>query len=151
MMTTAHENALDVAKRFFAAFEGRDRDGVLDVLAPHANITIPLSIQGTPEPWYVFDGREHVMGYIDSVVAKFDRIAFLDKVYTVAQDAKSVFLQANGDILSTAEHLVYRNVYVFRVDIDDNKVVKVWEYANPVAYANLGIENSQAETAAQTR
>ncbi|AVZ75386.1 hypothetical protein SLUN_27470 [Streptomyces lunaelactis] len=150
-MTTNHETALDTAKALFAAFEGRDPQGVRALLVPHANITIPLSIEGTPDPWYVFDGIEHVMGYIESVAAKFDHVAFLDKVYTVSEDAKSVFLQANGDILSTAEQLVYRNVYVFRLDIQDAKVAKVWEYANPVAYANLGIKNSDAEAAAQAR
>ncbi|MBT2386770.1 nuclear transport factor 2 family protein [Streptomyces sp. ISL-11] len=150
-MNMDHETALNTAKRFFAAFEGRDPEGVRALLSPEANVTIPLSIAGTPAPWYVFDGREHVMGYIDSVVAKFDRVAFLDKVYTVSADAGSVFLQANGDILSTAEQLVYRNVYVFRIDIEDARIVKVWEYANPVAYANLGIENSEAEAAAQAR
>lgn len=150
-MNNAHQDALDLAKAFFAAFEGRDAAGVEAVLAPTANITIPLSIEGTPEPWYVFDGKDHVMGYVQSVVAKFDHLAFLDKVYTVSEDAKSVFLQANGNILSTAEKLVYRNVYIFKVEVDNGKIVKVWEYANPVAYANLGIENSEAEAAAQAR
>ncbi|WP_371502587.1 nuclear transport factor 2 family protein [Kitasatospora sp. NBC_00374] len=150
-MTTHHDTALNTAKAFFAAFEGRDPGSMRAVLAPHANITIPLSIEGTPAPWYVFDGQEHVLGYVESVAAKFDHVAFLDKVYTVSADAKSVFLQANGDILATAEKLVYRNVYIFRVEVEDGKVVKVWEYANPVAYANLGIQNSDAEAAAQAR
>ncbi|WP_113698535.1 nuclear transport factor 2 family protein [Nonomuraea lactucae] len=148
-MNTVHQDALSLAQAFFAAFEGRDPAGVEAVLAPEANITIPLSIEGTPEPWYVFDGREHVMGYIHSVAAKFDRVAFLDKVYTVSEDGSSVFLQANGDILSTAEKLVYRNVYIFKVDIANGKIVKVWEYANPVAYANLGIKDSESESAAK--
>ncbi|WP_113701192.1 nuclear transport factor 2 family protein [Nonomuraea lactucae] len=150
-MSDAHQDALSLAQAFFAAFEGRDPEGVAALLAPEANITIPLSIEGTPEPWYVFDGKEHVMGYIRSVAAGFDRVAFLDKVYTVSQDARSVFLQANGDILSTAEKLVYRNVYIFKIDVEGGKIVKVWEYANPVAYANLGIQDSEAEAAAQAR
>ncbi|MFI2352781.1 nuclear transport factor 2 family protein [Streptomyces sp. NPDC019443] len=148
-MDTTHQKALDTAKGFITAFEGRDRDAVADLLAPTATFTIPLSIEGTPEPWYVFDSPQSVLGYIESVAAKFDHVAFLDKVWTVSEDARSVFLQANGDILSTAEKLVYNNVYIFRIDVQDGKVVKVWEYANPVAYANLGIENSEAEAAAQ--
>lgn len=150
-MDTTHQKALDTAKGFIAAFEGRDRDAVAELLAPTANFIIPLSIEGTPEPWYVFDSPESVLGYIESVAAKFDHVAFLDKVWTVSEDARSVFLQANGDILSTAEKLVYNNVYIFRIDVQDGKVVKVWEYANPVAYANLGIKNSETEAAAQAR
>ncbi|MFI6493789.1 nuclear transport factor 2 family protein [Streptomyces sp. NPDC050564] len=148
-MDTTHQDALETAQAFIAAFESRDRDAVAGLLAPGATFTIPLSIEGTPEPWYVFDSPEHVLGYIASVAAKFDHVAFLDKVWTVSEDARSVFLQANGDILSSAEKLVYNNVYIFRIDVQDGQITKVWEYANPVAYANLGIANSEAETAAQ--
>lgn len=150
-MSAVAQDALSLAQHFFAAFEDRDPARIEALLTPEATVVIPLSIEGTPEPWYVFDGREHVMGYIRSVAAKFDRVAFLDKVYTVSEDGSSVFLQANGDILSTVEKLVYRNVYIFKVDIVDGKIVKVWEYANPVAYANLGIKDSEAEAAAQAR
>lgn len=149
IMSTVHQDALALAQEFFTAFENRDPAGVEKVLAPEAGITIPLSIDGTPEPWYVFEGREHVLGYIRSVAEKFDHVAFPDKVWTVGENGSSVFLQANGDILSTAEKLVYRNVYIFKVDIADGKIVKVWEYANPVAYANLGIKDSEAESSAK--
>lgn len=148
-MKNTQENALAVAQAFFAGFEGRDAEAVGAVLSDTASITIKLDLEGTPDPWYVFDGKEHVLGYIASVAAKFDRVAFLDKEWTVAADGTSVFLQTNGDILSTAEQLVYRNVYVFKVELDGDKVARVLEYANPVTYANLGIENSDAENAAQ--
>ncbi|MFI6005216.1 hypothetical protein ACIA98_33275 [Streptomyces sp. NPDC051366] len=92
-----------------------------------------------------------MLAYIGSVGAKFDHVAFMDKVWTVSEDARSVYLQANGDILSSAEKLLYNNVYIFRVDVADGQIVKVWEYANPVAYANLGIADSAAEAAAQAR
>ncbi|WAZ26672.1 nuclear transport factor 2 family protein [Streptomyces cinnabarinus] len=150
-MNITHHKALETAQAFIAAFEDRDRDAVAALLAPIASFTIPLSIEGTPEPWYVFDSPEQVLGYIASVAAKFDHVAFLDKVWTVSEDARSVFLQANGDILSSAEKLVYNNVYIFRIDVQDGQITTVWEYANPVAYANLGIANSEAEAAAQAR
>ncbi|MGW7410154.1 nuclear transport factor 2 family protein [Streptomyces sp. NPDC054833] len=148
---SVHQRTLATAQAFIAAFENRDPAAVAALLAPTATFTIPLSIAGTPEPWYVFDSPAHILGYIESVAAKFDHVAFLDKVWTVSEDARSVFLQANGDILSSAEKLVYNNVYIFRIDVVDGQITQVWEYANPVAYANLGIENSEAEAAAQKR
>ncbi|MEU6894676.1 hypothetical protein ABZ934_23250 [Streptomyces sp. NPDC046557] len=44
-----------------------------------------------------------MLGYIESIAAKFDHVAFLDKRWTVGEDARSVVLQADGDILSSAE------------------------------------------------
>jgi ketosteroid isomerase-like protein len=148
-MNSSHQKSLRTAQAFVAAFEDRDPAAVATLLADDATFVIPLSIAGTPEPWYVFDSPAAVLAYIESVSAKFDQVAFLDKVWTVSEDARSVFLQANGDILSSAEKLVYNNVYIFRIDVADGLVVKVWEYANPVAYANLGISDSDAEAAAR--
>jgi ketosteroid isomerase-like protein len=145
------ERALGLARRFFAGFEARDPAAVGETLADDATVVIRLNIDGTPDPWYVFDGKAHVLAYIGSVSAKFDRVAFIDKQWTVAADASSIFLQANGDIISSAEKLSYRNVYVFKVELQGDKILRVVEYANPVTYANLGIKNSESEEAAQAR
>src|SRR4051794_27319373 len=59
-MDSTHLTTLDTAKAFIAAFENRDRDAVAQLLAPTARFVIPLSIEGTPEPWYVFEGPESV-------------------------------------------------------------------------------------------
>ncbi|SFR29616.1 Ketosteroid isomerase-related protein [Lentzea waywayandensis] len=148
-MNNVHQKSLQTAQAFIAAFESRDPAAVASLLADDATFVIPLSIAGTPEPWYVFDSPAAVRSYIEAVAAKFDHVAFVDQVWTVSEDARSVFLQANGDILSSTEKLVYNNVYIFRIDVADGHIVKVWEYANPVAYANLGITDSEAEAAAQ--
>ncbi|MFG2123899.1 nuclear transport factor 2 family protein [Streptomyces sp. NPDC048710] len=148
-MNSVHQKTLETAQAFVTAFENRDPTTVASLLSQDATFVIPLSIAGTPEPWYVFDSPTAVLAYIESVAAKFDHVTFLNKVWTVSEDARSVFLQANGDILSNAEKLVYNNVYIFRIDVADGHIVKVWEYANPVAYANLGIADSEAEAAAQ--
>ncbi|MET8014666.1 hypothetical protein ABZU86_31510 [Streptomyces sp. NPDC005271] len=55
------------------------------------------SIAGAPEPWYVFDSPAAVLARIESVAAEFDPVAFLDKGWTVSEDARAVFLQVNGD------------------------------------------------------
>jgi ketosteroid isomerase-like protein len=146
---TQHQVALPIAQEFFAGFEARNPEAVGNTLTDDASIIIKLDLAGTPNPWYAFEGKDHVLAYNASVAAKFDRVEFLDKEWTVANDGTAVFLQTNGDILSTAENLDYKNVYVFKVELVDGKVKRVLEYANPVTYANLGITNSEAEDAAQ--
>lgn len=147
-MTIDRHAELDLAQQFITAFEGRDPAGVLATLHPAATLTIRLHIDGSPRPWYVFEGAEHIRGYIESVAAKFDRVAFLDQVWTVGADGGAVFVEARGDITSAAEKLDYRNVYVFKFELEDGKVARVVEYANPVTYANLGIQDSAAEASA---
>jgi ketosteroid isomerase-like protein len=149
-MTTTTTRALELAQAFFAGFEARSPEAVGALLSPTASLIIRLDIDGEPDPWYAFEGREQILAYIASVAAKFDHVAFLDKEWTVANDGSSVFLQANGDILSSAEKLEYRNVYVFKLELEGGAVARVVEYANPVTYANLGIQDSEAESAARS-
>ncbi|MFI2371593.1 hypothetical protein [Streptomyces sp. NPDC018833] len=80
-----------------------------------------------PTRWYVFDSPAAALDYIESVAAKSGHVAFLDKLWTVSEDANSVFSQANGDALSSAEKLVYNDVHTFRIDVADGQIVKVWE------------------------
>jgi ketosteroid isomerase-like protein len=147
-MTIEVDRHLGIAQRFIKAFEERDPDGVVATLHAEATLTIRLHIDGSPKPWYVFEGPEHIRGYIESVAAKFDRVAFLEQVWTAGVEGDAVFVEARGDIQSSAEKLDYRNVYVFKFEVEDGKVKKVVEYANPVTYANLGIQDSEAEAAA---
>jgi len=112
-MSTTTDTSLKLAQQFLAAFAAGDPDAALALMPEDANLTIRLGIDGTPAPWYVFDGAAHVRGYIESVAAKFDHVAFLDQVWTVGHDGASVFVETRGDILSSAEKLTYRNVYVF--------------------------------------
>ena len=147
-MTIDTHQELSIAQQFISAFEARDPEGVLATLHPEATLTIRLHIDGSPEPWYVFEGPEHIRGYIESVAAKFDRVAFLDQVWTAGVGGDAVFVETRGDIQSSAEKLDYRNVYVFKFELEDGKVKQVIEYANPVTYANLGIQDSDAEAAA---
>jgi ketosteroid isomerase-like protein len=138
--TTESGTAVEItAESYFRALEARDRNALADLLDDGATITIPLSIEGTPEPWFVFRGKEQALGYLDSVVANFDSIRLLDKELSVSTDGRTVFLETRSDILTSAQKLTYQNIYVFRLVIVDGKVVDVREYANPVPFANLGM------------
>lgn len=149
-MTQIHLNAQAIAESFFEGFEARSAEAVGAVLSDDANIVIRFHIDGSPKPWYAFEGKEQCLAYIAAVGAKFDRVAFIDREWTMSLDGKSVFLQCQGDILSTAEQLIYRNVYIWKLEISEGKIHQVTEYANPVTYANLGIKNSDAESTAQS-
>lgn len=148
-MTNTQLTALQLSQQFMNAFAGRDPEAAAALLAEDSTLTIALGISGSPDPWYLFEGKTQVRGYIEAVAAKFDQVAFLDQEWHASLDGRTAFMEARGDILSSAEGLEYRNVYVFKVVVSEGLVVHVTEYANPVAYANLGIEDSEAEAAAR--
>jgi ketosteroid isomerase-like protein len=56
---------------------------------------------------------------------------FIDRRITAAADRATTFVQARGDFV-TADGRPYQNVYVFRFDWSDGKIVSWEEYANPI-------------------
>lgn len=110
------------AKNFISAFEACDPAAIGQLLSDDSRLIIRLNIDGTPSPWYAFDGKEHILGYISSVGAKFDRVSFNDQEWTVSHDGRAVFLQANGDIISSAEKLTYNKVYVFKFELEGQQI-----------------------------
>jgi ketosteroid isomerase-like protein len=56
---------------------------------------------------------------------------FTDRRITVSADGATTFVQTRGDFLTT-DGRPYRNVYVFRFDWLDDKIVSWEEYANPI-------------------
>jgi ketosteroid isomerase-like protein len=63
------------------------------------------------------------------------RIRFADQRVSVVADGRTSFVQANGDF-TTADGRPYNNVYVFRLDWRDGRVVSGEEYFNPVTFSN---------------
>jgi Ketosteroid isomerase-related protein len=149
-MTPAHRDTLALAERFFAAMEDQDREAMAELFAPDATITIPLSLDGSPNPLGVFRGRREAMSYVDTVLTNFERTVMLDKTFTVSEDAGTVFIQAKGDLVTRGTRQPYRNVYVFRIDVRDGRIAAIWEYGNPITFANLNLAGAPASPATAT-
>ena len=98
---------------------------------------IPYSPTGTPEPWYVFDGEEAVMGYMKMITENFSQNWLTDIAAVVSADGDTVFVEAKGDLVQRDSGQPYRNVYVFEFVLRDQKIVRISEYANPIPIAEL--------------
>ncbi len=150
-MNRIQRNALTVTRAFFAGLEAGDPAAVGAVLADHARVAITLGADGDHEPGRVIDGKADVLDHIVAIAETRGRLALLDKDWTVGEDGASVFLEATGGLATTAGQRASRDVRLFKVELRDNRIVEVVEYehATPVAYANLGIGDSEAETLAR--
>ncbi|MFC7101106.1 nuclear transport factor 2 family protein [Nonomuraea rubra] len=118
-----------------AAFERKDLKAISARIDEKATFTIPLSFSGGPEPADHFVGKKQILGYVTNVLTNFQKIRFTDMRISVTEHGNTSFVQANGDF-TTADNRSYRNVYVYRFDWKNGRMVHTDEYANPVTLCN---------------
>ena len=99
--------------------------------------TLPLNASGTPDPWFVYTGKQATSEYQRGVLQRFSQLRMLNQQYTVSSDGNTVFVETHGDYIAAEGNRPYNNVYVFKFVIRDGKITHVYEYANPVTYAKL--------------
>ncbi|WP_298471342.1 nuclear transport factor 2 family protein [uncultured Erythrobacter sp.] len=69
--------------------------------------------------------------YFGIVTANYENIEFVDRTYTVSEDKKTVWMEANGNLRVAETGTPYRNRYVFKITInDDGKVANIAEWVN---------------------
>lgn len=122
-------------RALLGAFERKDIDAISAMIDRNATLTIPLSFFGAPEPAGHFANKEEILGYVNGVVTNFQSIRFTDLRISVTANGKTSFAQANGDFL-TADGRSYRNVYIYRFDWKNGRMVRTEEYANPITLCN---------------
>lgn len=137
MNKESQENSLLIVKAFIAALEEKNITALAAQLTENASLAIPLSPSGDPHPWYLFDGKKKVMEYLQGACVMFSQLLWVDPVYTVSADAKRVFMEAHGNLIKADRQVPYENVYVYRFDLDGDKINVIAEYANPVTFSKL--------------
>ena len=136
-LADAQRNGLALATAYIDALEHRDVAAISRLLAEDVVETLPLNVTGEATPWYVFTGKEQVLGYVGMIMQNFSHVRFADPVFTVSADGSVVFCEAHGDLVGTQGNKPYHNVYVFKWTLRDGHIVGLHEYANPIAYAKL--------------
>ena len=136
-MSTDHLAPLDLVEIFFEALEKHDISLIERHLADDVVEIIPFSNTGKPDPFYAFNGKAEVLGYLNTIVTNFSRVVLVDRRYSVSDNGSSVFLQAEGDLVQAGTGAKYQNVYIFKFEIRDGQLVHIDEYANPITYALL--------------
>jgi ketosteroid isomerase-like protein len=125
-----------VVEDWLAAQARKDRPALATMIAEDAVFEYPFDRSGKTEAgsWRVFRGRDAVLNnYIDVAFARLDRIGWTEREMTVSADGKRVFVEALGDM--AIKGVPYRNRYVLRFDIKDDRITHMKEYLNPVTSA----------------
>jgi ketosteroid isomerase-like protein len=135
---SARPHAVD---EFFRALSEPDLSIASAVLTKEAVEIIPLAMAGGTDPERVFDGKDAVLGYLQSILDNFKQAVMVDRQTFITDDGATVFVEGRGDLIMKQTGQPYRNIYVFRFSTSDGKITEIREYANPVIYAKaLGLK-----------
>ena len=125
-----------VVEAFFSMKERHDLEGLTGLFADDVVYTFPLPASGAQEDWFVYDGKDATVEYQRKTLDTFSQLKMRDMQITVSEGGSMVFVESRGDYVSN-EGKSYNNVYIFKFVLEDGKIVKTFEYANPVTYAML--------------
>ncbi|WP_329088103.1 MULTISPECIES: nuclear transport factor 2 family protein [unclassified Streptosporangium] len=148
-MTTP--NALVIAQTYVRAVESKNRDGVAATLADTVRHIFPISYGPVEHPQAVFEGKDEVLAYIDSLFNKFSSMRWPAPDWTVSADGSRAFLEGKGDGVVAHSRSPYRNTYMIRFDLENGLIVRVTEYANSEYYVAQNIPPVEVEIRAAER
>jgi ketosteroid isomerase-like protein len=144
-------DALAVAQAYVAAVETKDRDGVASVLSDDVHHVFPIAVGAVEHPQAIFEGKDEVLAYVDSLFRKFDSLRWPSPNWTASNDGRRAFLQARGDAVVAHSKAPYRNTYMIQFDVDHGLITQITEYANSELYVAQGIEPVEVEIRAVQR
>lgn len=127
----------DLTDAYLNALEAQNLETVSSLLSDAPAIDIPFSNTGELAPWFTFDGREQALGYIATIFENFSQVKLVERATYVGDDGNTAFVEAKGDLIQRNTDASYRNVYVFKLSMQDGRISHVREYANPVTFAKL--------------
>ncbi len=69
--------------------------------------------------------------YFQIITANYENIEFVDRTYTVSEDKRTVWMEANGNLQVAETGTPYRNRYVFKISLnEDGKITNFAEWVN---------------------
>jgi ketosteroid isomerase-like protein len=128
-------NATSIVKQFIDATQNKDLDALSALMDEQISVIQPMSLSGSLAEAKQFSGKEAVLNYLkQQPFTAFAKIKFVDCKLSTTNDGNSVFVEAMGDFL-TATNKPYKNIYVLKFELHNEKVIYVAEYVNPITYA----------------
>ncbi|MEM7781428.1 MAG: hypothetical protein AAF697_13650 [Pseudomonadota bacterium] len=80
------------------------------------------------------------VAYFGVVTQNYENIVFSDRTYSVSEDGKTVWMEANGNLRLEGTGTPYLNRYVFKFTLnEDHKVTEIREWVNTVTLTQQGI------------
>jgi ketosteroid isomerase-like protein len=127
----------DLTRAYFAAIGAKDSGGMRSLLSDGIVVELPFIESGrVEEGWFrVYRGVDEVMGFWAAAWSlEGESPGVLDAGVTITGDERVVFVEGYGDVIMTNGRR-YRNRYVMRMTVEDDRVATLREYYNPIISA----------------
>jgi ketosteroid isomerase-like protein len=128
---SAELDVTEATNRFLDKLEAGDRAGVGKMLHPEVAWSALMTATGEAGDAERVEGIAAFQGRVNSIAGLHRSARFADRRVTPSADGLTTFVQTQGDFRTT-DGRPYRNVYVFRFDWRDGRIVNWEEYANPI-------------------
>ncbi len=130
-------NLAELSNAYLDALCAADMDAVTGFLHDDVVVDLPMSLTGEPVPMFTFAGKKAAIDYFGSIAANFSQVHFENRRTFSADDAKTVFIEAVGDLVQRDTNARYRNIYCFKISVSSKRIEKISECTNPIAWGTL--------------
>jgi ketosteroid isomerase-like protein len=118
-------------ERMIKAQNTKDRAGFLACFDDASVFEAPYYRPDAP----IAAGKAAMGSMFDTLCGKFSSIDYQIKRLIPALDPDLVIAEVRGNNAVAGSDRVYRNDYLFLVNISDGLITRIFEYSNPNAYA----------------
>jgi ketosteroid isomerase-like protein len=118
-------------ERMITAQNAKDRAGFLSCFDEASVFEAPAYRPDAP----IAEGKAAMGAMFDVLCAKFSSIDYQVKRLIPALDPDLVIAEVRGNNAVAGSGRVYRNDYLFLVDVRGGLITRIFEYSNPNVYA----------------
>lgn len=131
------DTRITIAEDFFAAMATEDAEAALALLTPTATLHAPYNPNGDASDAGIRSFPAAL--YVKGAMATYDNLVFEDRVYSVADNGDTIWIEAEGRLRVAATGKPYENRYVFKLELDGDKITSITEYTNVATLARDGV------------
>lgn len=122
-----------VVQKFFRTALAKDRAGTMELYTEDSVLEIPFNESGRTEEgaFRRYSGLAELAKFTDASHAAEGTMGASDIEMHRVEGGDTIFVESRGNIVMSSGR-EYRNRYVFRFDIEGDKIRRLREYYNPV-------------------
>lgn len=128
---------LQIAEKFFDALEREDSGSALSLLAQGALLHAPYNPNGDATDAGIRTFPAEI--YVQGAMATYDNLVFIDRQYSVADDERTIWIEAKGKLRVATTGNPYENRYVFKITLQEGLIESITEYTNVATLARDGV------------
>lgn len=121
-----------IAQQLLQNLEAKNADAIAQLWTQEAIYELPYALPGNPSQ---LQGKEAAQQNIIRIIAMFERIEFEQVRFYPTQDPNIVLVETQGNFVVAGSGKAYRNKYIAVIQTQNDQIVLLREYFNPLIIA----------------